>query len=127
MVMMFNLPGYQETNQIYAGKRTLVYQATQYSTKQSVIIKVLRNPYPNFNELVQFRNQYIITRHLQHPAIVQPLSLERLNNGYALIMPDSGAIALSDYWPTLEPSLTNFLNIALVSGCIRILLGLMSL
>ena len=28
-------------------------------------------------------------------------------------MPDSGAIALSDYWPTLEPNLTNFLNIAI--------------
>ncbi|NEQ41837.1 MAG: protein kinase, partial [Okeania sp. SIO3I5] len=84
---MLNLPGYQETNQIYDGKRTLVYKSIQNSTGQSVIVKVLRNHYPSFNELVQFRNQYIITCHLQHPAIVQPLGLERYNNGYALIMP----------------------------------------
>ncbi|NEQ41844.1 MAG: protein kinase, partial [Okeania sp. SIO3I5] len=110
---MLNLPGYQETNQIYDGKRTLVYKSIQNSTGQSVIVKVLRNRYPSFNELVQFRNQYIITCHLQHPAIVQPLGLERYNNGYALIMPDSGAIALSKYWQNSEQTLANFLNIGI--------------
>ena len=110
---MLNLPGYQETNQIYDGKRTLVYKSIQDTTGQSVIVKVLRNHYPSFNELVQFRNQYIITCHLEHPAIVQPLGLERYNKGYALIMPDSGAIALSEYWQNSEPSLANFLNIAI--------------
>ncbi len=110
---MLNLPGYEETNQIYTGTRTVVYRSIRSSPRQTVIIKVLRNPHPNFNELVQFRNQYIITRHLEHPAILKPLSLERYGNGYALIMPDSGAIALSDYWPKSEQSLTNFLTIAI--------------
>ena len=110
---MLNLPGYQETNQIYAGNRTLIYQAIRATPRQPAIVKVLRNPYPSFNELVQFRNQYIITRNLEHPAIVKPLALERYKNGYALIMPDSGAIALSDYWPKSDHCLTEFLNIAI--------------
>ncbi|NET27528.1 ATP-binding sensor histidine kinase [Okeania sp. SIO1I7] len=110
---MLNLAGYQQTNQIYTGTRTLVYQAIQATQGQPVIIKVLRNPHPNFNELVQFRNQYIITHHLEHPAIVQPLALERYGNAYALVMPDSGAIALSDYWQHSEHSQTDFLNIAI--------------
>ncbi len=110
---MLNLPGYEETNQIYTGTRTLVYRSIRPSPRQPVIIKVLRNPDPSFNELVQFRNQYIITRCLEHPAIVQPLALERYDKGYILIMPDKGAIALSDYWHNSDQSLSNFLHIAI--------------
>jgi len=113
VMIMLNLPGYQETNQIYTGTRTLVYISIRAFPRQSVIIKVLRNPHPSFNESIQFRNQYIITRNLEHPAIVPPIALERYGNGYALIMPDSGAIALSDYWLNSEKCLTNFLNIAI--------------
>ncbi|GGA19073.1 hypothetical protein CYANOKiyG1_33670 [Okeania sp. KiyG1] len=93
----FQEGGYQQTKQIYAGTRTMVYRAFQAIQRQPVIIKVLRNHHPTFNELVQFRNQYIITRHLEHPAIVQPVVLEHYGHAYALVMPDSGAIALSDY------------------------------
>ncbi|MBD2543460.1 MULTISPECIES: hypothetical protein [Planktothricoides] len=54
---MLNLSGYQETKLLYSGNRTLVYRAIQVQTLQAVIIKVLRNSHPNFNELVPFRNQ----------------------------------------------------------------------
>lgn len=110
---MLNLPQYQETDQLYAGTRTFVYRAIRAIDRHPVIIKVLRNPHPNFNEIVQFRNQSVITRHLKHPTIVQPLALERYGNGYALVMPDDGAIALSDYWQVSTRSLTEFLNIAI--------------
>jgi len=112
-MIMINLPNYYLSENLYQGMRTLVYRGQRICDQKPVIIKVLRNPHPSFNELVQFRNQYIITRHLEHPAIVQPLTLERYGNSYALVMPDSGAYALSDYWPKLEPSMTNFLTIAI--------------
>ncbi|NES03948.1 MAG: serine/threonine protein kinase, partial [Okeania sp. SIO2F4] len=110
---MLNLPNYYLSKNLYQGTRTLVYRGQRNWDKKPVIIKVLRNLHPSFNELVQFRNQYMIARNLEHPAIVKPLALERYGNGYALIMPDSGAYALSDYWPKSEPSLTNFLHIAI--------------
>ncbi len=110
---MINLPNYYLKENLYQGTRTLVYRGQRLWDKKSVIIKVLRNNHPHFHELVQFRNQYIITHHLKHPTIVEPLALEHYGNGYALVMPDEGAIALSDYWPKSEPSLTNFLNIAI--------------
>ncbi|MDJ0519305.1 MAG: AAA family ATPase [Trichodesmium sp. MO_231.B1] len=111
--MMLNLPNYYLSKNLYQGTRTLVYRGQRNWDKKPVIIKVLRNPHPSFNELVQFRNQYIVTRHLEHPAIVQPLALERYGNSYALVMPDSGAIALSEYWQKQDFSLTEFLNIAI--------------
>ncbi|NER98337.1 MAG: AAA family ATPase [Symploca sp. SIO1B1] len=110
---MLNLSHYQETDQLYAGSRTLVYRATSSTTEEPVIIKVLRNPHPNFDELVQFRNQYVITCNLEHPTIVRPLALERYGNGYALVMPDGGAVSLWEYWQQSEQSLAEFLSIAI--------------
>lgn len=46
-----------------------LYQGTRSSEKLPVIIKVLRNPNPRCKELVQFRNQYVITRNMEHRAI----------------------------------------------------------
>ena len=118
---MLNLAGYQETDLLYSGTRTLVCRAIRTTDttgvvqceRQSFVVKVLRNACPNFNELVQFRNQYAIARHLQHPAIVQPLALERYGRGYALIMPDEGAIALAGYWKQSSRSFNEFLAIAI--------------
>ncbi len=110
---MLNLPNYYLSENLYQGTRTLVYRGQRHWDRKPVIIKVLRNPHPNFNELIQFRNQYIIARHLQHPAILPPLALEPYDNGYALVMEDLGAIALSDYWPNSQSNLSNFLHIAI--------------
>ncbi len=118
---MITLKNYHLDETLYQSTRTLVYRGRRNQDHnnislrhpQPVIIKILRNPNPTFDELVQFRNQYIITRHLQHPAIVQPLALERYGNGYALIMPDEGLIALSDYWRLSAGNLQDFLLIAI--------------
>ena len=89
------LPGYQITEPIYDGVRTTaVYRGTRSADNQSVIIKVLRNEYPTFNELLGFRNQYAIAHNLAHPNIIHPQALERYGNGYALIMADVGACLL---------------------------------
>ncbi len=111
--MMLKLAGYKEANLIYTGIHTLVYRSLRTCDRKPVIIKVMNDSHPNFNALVKFRNQYVITRHLEHPKIVQPLSLERYENGYALVMPDDGAIALSDYWQKSNPSLTEFMSLAI--------------
>jgi len=111
--MILDSPHYQDVQILYSGSRTLVYRGIRKSDRQAVIIKILGNPNPSFNELVQFRNQYTITCDLQHPHILQPLALERYGNGYALIMPDTGAIALPDFWRSFPPSIEKFLNVAI--------------
>ena len=93
--------------------RSLVYRGTRSSDNQSVIIKVLRNEYPTFNELLGFRNQYAIAHNLAHPNIIHPLALERYGNGYALIMADVGAISLSDYWFQSKRSVKEFCHQAI--------------
>ena len=110
---MLNLSHYKKTQTIHSGSRTLVYRALHIPDQQPVIIKVLRNAHPSLSELIQFRNQYTITKDPISNYIVKPLALESYGNGYALIMPDLGAIALSDYWQQCDRSFPEFLSTAI--------------
>ena len=64
--MIPNLANYQITEQLYASPSTLVYRGIRSSNQQPVVIKLLRNKYPNFNEIVQFWYPLNLSR-LKHP------------------------------------------------------------
>ena len=91
------IPGYSIVEQLYTGSRTAVYRAIQVHQQQPVIIKVLQHEYPNFSELVQFRNQYTIAKNLATSGIVHPLRLEPWHNSFALVMEDVGGLSLQQY------------------------------
>jgi predicted ATPase/signal transduction histidine kinase len=112
---MITLPGFCITKQIYTGFRTLTYRGLRKSDGQPVAIKVLRNEYPSFNELAQFRNEYAIGKKLNHPHIVKTYSLEPYRNRYALVMEDFGGISLKEWLGKQQQRdpIPNFLAIAL--------------
>ncbi|WGV27355.1 trifunctional serine/threonine-protein kinase/ATP-binding protein/sensor histidine kinase [Halotia branconii] len=112
---LISLPGYRISEEIYNGSRTQVYRGYRDTDFFKVVIKLLKNPYPSFSELVQFRNQYTIAKNLNSPLIVQTYSLEPLQNGYALVMEDFGGISLKDYFTNKNniASLDEFLQIAI--------------
>ena len=107
------IANYQAHELIHQSERTLVYRGRNLENGQPIIIKVMCQEYPNFNELVQFRNQYAIAKNLDIPGIVKPYSLLRYNNGYALIMEDIGAISLAEYQRQFFLSIEQVLEIAL--------------
>ncbi|MEG5057731.1 AAA family ATPase [Microcoleus sp. A2-C5] len=111
----FTLIGYQTLDRIYSGTRTLVYRGTRQCDKQPVAIKVLRTEYPNFSELVQFRNQYTIAKNLNLPGIIETYSLEAYQNSCALVMEDFGGISLQAWTEQGEtlPNLRDFLQMAI--------------
>ena len=111
----FTLTGYQTLDPLYSGTRTLVYRAFRTNDKQLVAINVLRNEYPSFSELVQFRNQYTIAKNLQLPGIIETYSLETYHNSYALVMEDFGGISLNEWMEQGEtaPTLSEFLPVAI--------------
>ncbi|WP_413200993.1 ATP-binding protein, partial [Nostoc piscinale] len=94
---VFSLAGYQILEQIYSGSKTLVYRGIQEQNKQPVVIKLIRNEYPTFSEIAQFRNQYTITKDLNLPGIIKHLCLENYRNRYALIMEDFGGLSLKNW------------------------------
>ncbi len=97
---MVSIQGYRINEELYNGSRTLVHRATRENDQKPVVIKILKNSSPSFNELLQFRNQYTITKNLDIPGIVRPYSLEAYQNSYALVMEDFGGIALHEYIQT---------------------------
>ncbi|WP_414625308.1 serine/threonine protein kinase, partial [Calothrix sp. CCY 0018] len=105
-----SIPGYQVSEKLYDGSRTLVYRALRESDQKPVVIKLLKNPYPSFNELVQFRNQYTIAKNLHFRGIIQTYSLEPFQNAYILVMEDFGGISIKDYFASLQIQDTAFLQ-----------------
>ncbi|OUL30977.1 serine/threonine protein kinase [Nostoc sp. T09] len=110
-----SIPGYHISEEVYNGSRTLVYRGYRETDQQPVAIKLLKNPYPSFSELVQFRNQYTIAKNLNSPLIIQTYSLEPYQNGYALVMEDFGGISLNQWLETRGTALTliEFFDIAI--------------
>ncbi len=106
---MIELTGYQILAQIYSGTRTLVYRGTRLCDQTPVTIKVLRNQYPSFSELLHLRNQYTISKNLNFPGIIQTYSLEPYQNGYALIVEDFGGMSLKE-WTRQGESLLNLIE-----------------
>ncbi|BAY87231.1 multi-sensor signal transduction multi-kinase [Calothrix parasitica NIES-267] len=94
---MISISGYQIIEQLYNGSRTRVYRAIREADRKPVIIKLLKNSHPDFNELLQFRNQYTIGKNLNYSGIIQTYSLENYQNGYALVMEDMQGVSLSKY------------------------------
>lgn len=89
--------GYRIYENIYRGSRTFVYRAIREQDSRPVVIKFLASEYPSFSELLQFRSQFIITKDIQIPGIVRPLSLETYKNSYALVMEDFQGMSLREY------------------------------
>lgn len=111
---MLRLVGYQNLTQIYAGTRTLVYRGIREEDQKPIVIKMLRYEYPSFSELVQFRNQYTITKNLHISGIIKTYSLENYENSYALVMEDFGGVSLKDWSiQNSEISLDEFFHIAI--------------
>ncbi|MEH2328440.1 ATP-binding sensor histidine kinase [Nostoc sp.] len=92
-----SIPGYQISEELYNGSRTLVYRGYRETDSLRVVIKLLKNPYPSFSELLLFRNQYTIAKNLNSPLIIQTYYLEPYQNGYMLVMEDFGGISLKEW------------------------------
>ncbi|NER51065.1 MAG: serine/threonine-protein kinase PknK, partial [Symploca sp. SIO1A3] len=107
------LPGYCFIEPIYQCSRTLVYRGERSDDHKRVILKLLKSEYPSFQELVQFRHQYTIAKHLNLPGIVQPIALLNYRHSLVLVMEDDGSISLTDYIRKTQLSLSEFLLIAI--------------
>ncbi len=107
------LPGYELTKTIYQGARTKVCRAVDIATQKPVVVKVLSQEYHSFSNLVEFRNQYTITKNLAIAGIVRPLAIKPYGNSFALIMEDFGGLDLGQYIQQRALGLTDVLDIAL--------------
>ncbi len=108
------LEDYKIFKLIHQGSKSLLYRGERTCDQKPVILKLLRNEYPSFHELVQFRNQYVLTHNLNLPGIIKPISLEKSQKYWILVTPDNGCISLDKYRPENQAiDLSLFFKIAI--------------
>ena len=113
------IAGYHITEEIYVGNRTSIYRGVRECDGYPVTIEILRNLFPSFNELLQFRHQYEIGKNFALPNLIKTLTLVPYQNSYALILEDFGGISLKSFlqqsgaFGENNQTLTIFLKIAI--------------
>jgi predicted ATPase/signal transduction histidine kinase len=114
-----HLLGYEIVEQIYEGKRTLLYRGVRQSDSLPIVIKLLKNPFPSFKELAQFRNQYTIAKDIDSPYVIKMMAIEPYKNVYAIVMEDFSGISLREILRRVgrfgnnPHTLTTFIKIAI--------------
>lgn len=107
---------YKILEKLYDGSRTLVYRAIHNADQKPVILKLLKNPYPNSTELIQFKNQFAVTKDLNLSGVVRSYRLENYQNRFAIVTEDFGGISLRTYaqsFPHQQITISEFLSIAI--------------
>ena len=80
------------TEEIYKGKRTVVYRGYRQGDNLPVVIKVYNTEFPSPKDLAKFRREYEIGTLFNFDGVIRYYSIERYSNVEALISEDFGAI-----------------------------------
>ncbi len=109
---MLTLLGYQLTEAIHEGVKTVIYRGIKLHSQTSVIIKTLLAEYPTLEEISRLRHEYKITLPLNILGIAKPIGLENYKHGLALILEDFQGDSLKKLISTQKISILGFLSIA---------------
>ena len=110
---MIILPGYTIAETIYEGDRTVVCRGIRERDSQSVILKIIKNEYPNIEEITCLRQEYSIPQKLDIPGIVKPYNLVSYQNSFALVLEDFGGRAINKLLTFKNFKLEDFLSLAI--------------
>ncbi|MDX1959097.1 MAG: serine/threonine-protein kinase PknK, partial [Leptospiraceae bacterium] len=90
---MISISGYTIKEEIHSGIKSLVYRGEK--SGKPVIIKVLRNEYPESSELKAFRYEFDIMEKLHSKGLIRFVTSEKYKNSLAIIMEDIGGESLN--------------------------------
>ena len=110
---MNTLPGYQITEVVQLGVKSIIYRAVRESDRASVIIKTLQSEYPTIEQITRLKHEYEISSNLKIKGIIKPYSLEKYKNSCALILEDCGGQFLSHHLAGQTMELQKFLPLAI--------------
>ncbi len=91
---MQGIIGYELTAQIHGSARTLVYRARRESDGLPVVLKLMAEEYPSFEDATRFKREYEIGRRVSGEGAVVVLALAPVRSSWAIVMEDLGALTL---------------------------------
>ncbi|MBD2516064.1 AAA family ATPase [Nostoc sp. FACHB-973] len=110
---MNTIKNYQIIQQIYESDNSLVYRAILKPDNQPIILKILKENYPNPSELNRYKQEYEITCSMNADGIIKAYSLERYQNSLVMFLEDFGGSSLKILISERQFVLEEFLTIAL--------------
>lgn len=110
---MIPIPGYQITETVRDGQKTMVCRARRLADQQTVILKLLKNRYPPPEEIAQFEHEYEISRALNITGIVKPRQFLKSGNNLVLIFDSFNGITLKKQVAEQPFDLASFFPVAI--------------
>jgi len=111
-----NAPTYQIIEQIHESDQSLVYRAILQPEELPIIVKILKENYPNLSASTRYKQEYGIIRSLNSDRTIKAYQLQRYQNTLAICLEDFGGkslkILMSDRQFTIEEFLTIAIEIA---------------
>ena len=114
---------YQILEKIYESNNSLVYQALLKPDNQPIILKMLKETYPDSSELTRYQQEYQITCSLNADGIIKAYDLQRYENSLVMLLEDFGGQSLKRLLSQQgRLSLEQFLAIAIkITDSLRII------
>ncbi|MEH2134214.1 MAG: AAA family ATPase [Nostoc sp.] len=110
---MIKLSNYQIIELIHEGIKTSVYRATRNKDGKLVVIKVLKTEYPELKDIAAFKHEYELIKNLDILGVVQAHSLEKYNNGLAIVLENFDGTSLYKVIEADKIKLIYFLKIGI--------------
>ncbi|WP_228061873.1 ATP-binding protein, partial [[Phormidium] sp. LEGE 05292] len=107
------MDNYQILSKIYESANSLVYRAVHKSRHHPVILKILKEDYPNPAELTRYKQEYEITKSLQIDGAIKAYKLLPYKNTLAMVLEDFGGQSLDVLLQSQTFLLAEFLSIAI--------------
>ncbi len=92
---MLEISGYRISDKIYESFRHLVYRAVRQRDDLPVVLKVLRNEYPDPEETAAFEREYRITQSFEGQGSIRAYGLEKLRHTLFMALEDFGGESLT--------------------------------
>ncbi|KPA15556.1 stage II sporulation protein E [Candidatus Magnetomorum sp. HK-1] len=91
---MFNIPGYEIYELLFDGEHSFVYRGKQSDTGRNVVLKIMKNEYPEPEEIARFRREFEITRQLKQEGIIDVYELRQYQQHWMMVLEDFGGESL---------------------------------
>lgn len=112
--MTIMLPGYQLDRILYDSHHSLIFDGIRTVDSKPIIVKLLKEDYPDATEIARFKYEYEITHSLHFlKSVIQILAFEKYHNSYAIIMEKSEMPTLREILAQSQLKIEDAIQIAI--------------
>ncbi|MGP1386202.1 MAG: AAA family ATPase [Thainema sp.] len=110
---MLTIPGYQITEVIHEGMKSIVCRALEAATHKSVVLKTHRQLYPSLRDIAKLKHQYEILQGVDIEGVVRPYRIEQQDKHLLLVLEDFGGVPIYELTATFQQNIRLFMTVAI--------------